>query len=71
MEKIKASVFFGLQRRQLFRFPQLDLSLSEDGKAVLNAFRNVAIAFLGNQKPPVSQILRKALLLLILCFRAS
>jgi len=55
------SVFFGLQTRQLFRFNQFDLTLIEDEMAVSNAFRNVAIVFLGNEKPPISQILWKTL----------
>jgi len=61
MEKIKASEFFDLQTRQLFRFPQFDLTLSEDETAVPNAFRNFTIVFLGNENPPISQILWKTL----------
>ena len=59
--KDKVSVFFGLQTRQLFRFPQLDLAVSDDEKAACNAFRNVATGFLGNKNPSNSGILWKIL----------
>jgi hypothetical protein len=50
-EKIKVSVLFGHQTRQLFRFPQFDVTLSDDEKTAWNLFRNVATDFLGNEKP--------------------
>ena len=61
MEKIKVSVFFGLQTRQIFRFPQFDVALSDDEKATWNAFRIVATGFLGNEKPSNSGSLWKIL----------
>jgi hypothetical protein len=51
MEKIRVSVFFGLQTPHLFRFLQLDLAVIDDDKAAWNVFRNVATGFLGNEKP--------------------
>jgi hypothetical protein len=45
------SVLFGHETRQLFRFPQFDIALSDDEKTAWNFFRNVATGFLGNEKP--------------------
>jgi hypothetical protein len=64
VEKIKGSVFFGPQTRQLFRFPQFDLALSDDEKAAWNALPIVATGFLGNEKPSNSGSLWKILQLL-------
>jgi hypothetical protein len=49
-EKIKAGVFIGPQIHQLFRYPQFDLILSDDEKAVWNAFQHAATGLLGNVK---------------------
>jgi hypothetical protein len=50
MVKIKAGVFIGPQIHQLFRNPQSDLVLGDYEKVAWNAFRHVAIGFLGNVK---------------------
>jgi hypothetical protein len=49
-KKIKAGVFLVPQIRQFFRDPQSDVVLSDDENAAWNAFRHVAIGFLGNMK---------------------
>ena len=45
-----AGVLIGPQIHQLFRNPQCDIVLSDDQKAVWNAFQHVATGFLGNVK---------------------